>query len=210
MGRGIGGDPGEALGRFAGVLGASCPEGRTELRGSLASGTYDRFSDIDLRWTVPGERFAALVAGVGDQLGRAQPLLTARSDPDFHGSADRRLLTYFFRDLPLFRRLDLEIRAAGPARPPAPTGGGWPPPVSALANAVGAVKAVRRGRPDEVVRGLLDRGFARTGSAERACGAWAADLLRLVAAAERTGLDADPGAWALAARVRDLVTCELT
>ncbi|MFJ9854557.1 hypothetical protein [Streptomyces sp. NPDC101150] len=91
-----------------------CPEGRVELRGPLATATHDRYSGVDLRWTVPGERFAGVAAGVGDHLAGSHPLLTARSDPDFHHAPDRRLLTYFFRDLPLFRRLDLEIRAARP------------------------------------------------------------------------------------------------
>ncbi|MFG2527276.1 hypothetical protein [Streptomyces sp. NPDC048516] len=202
---GQGRDFGQALRAIASALRSRCPEGRLELRGSLAGDAYDRYSDIDLLWTVPGERFAAAVAGAGEALAGALPLLTARSDPEFHDAADRRLLTYFFRDLPLFRRLDLDVRAATPAVGPVPTGGGWPLAVSALANAVGAVKAVRRGRDAETVRGLVERGGARVGVTERASGRWADDIARLVDAAER----ADPGAGELAGRVRELVTGQL-
>ncbi|BDH15313.1 hypothetical protein [Streptomyces hygroscopicus] len=202
---GQGWDFGEALRAIVSALRSQCPAGRLELRGSLAGDAYDRYSDIDLLWTVPGERFAAAVAGAGEALAGACPLLTARSDPEFHDAPDRRLLTYFFRDLPLFRRLDLDVRAGTPPVGPVPAGGGWPLAVSALANAVGAVKAVRRGRDAETVRGLVERGGARVGVREVASGRWADDLARLVDAAER----ADPRARELAGRVRELVTAEL-
>ncbi|AJT64829.3 hypothetical protein T261_3159 [Streptomyces lydicus] len=201
--------PVHALRALVAALRGCCPEGGLELRGSLATGTHDRFSDFDLRWTVPGERFAEAVAGAGAYLGRSLPLLAARSDPEFHDTPDRRLLTYFFRGLPLFWRLDLEVRAATPPAGPVPAGGEWPLPVSALANAVGAVKAVARGRSEEEIRGLLDRGFARAGSRERATGRWAADVVRLADAAERAAGDGDPAAGELAARVRELVRDEL-
>ncbi|MFG2208720.1 hypothetical protein [Streptomyces sp. NPDC048638] len=197
-----------ALRGIVATLRDHCPEARLELRGSLATATHDRYSDLDLCWTVPGERFAAAVAGIDDRLDRTHPLLTARSDPDFHQAPDRRLLTYFFRELPLFRRLDLEIRAATPPTGPVPAGGGWPLPVSALANAVGAVKAVARECPAQTVRGLLDRGFARVGAGERASGRWARDVVRLTEAAERAAADGDPAdgdpaVRELAARVRE-------
>ncbi|MFG2829049.1 hypothetical protein ACGFWI_16565 [Streptomyces sp. NPDC048434] len=60
---GQGRDFGEALRALASALRSQCPEGRLELRGSLAGDAYDRYSDIDLLWNVPGERFAAAVAG---------------------------------------------------------------------------------------------------------------------------------------------------
>ncbi|MFF2928092.1 hypothetical protein ACFVTP_37860 [Streptomyces celluloflavus] len=200
---------------FAGTLRAvvealreCCPGAELELRGSLAGEGADRYSDIDLRWTVPAERFAYCVARVGEHLDAVLPVLSARSDPDAWRAPDRRLLFFFFRGGSLFRRLDLEIRAAGPGPVgAAPAGGGWPVPVSALANALGAVKAVRRGRSAEEIRGLLDRGFARLGSADRATGRWAEDVVNLVDTAE----GADPRApvvRALAARIRYLVAVE--
>ncbi|MFF4951538.1 hypothetical protein [Streptomyces chattanoogensis] len=117
--------PVHTLRALVAALRECCPEGGLELRGSLAAGTHDRFSDFDLRWTVPGERFAEAVAGAGAHLGRSLPLLAARSDPELHGTPDRRLLTYFFRDPPLIRRLGLEVRAAG--------GGGGDPAAGELA-----------------------------------------------------------------------------
>ncbi|GAA1984184.1 nucleotidyltransferase domain-containing protein [Amycolatopsis minnesotensis] len=159
-----------------------CPRSRVALRGSLAAGTADEYSDIDLAWTVPADEFAACLDAVAGKLDAVHPLLSARSDPE-SARRGQRLLFFHFRDLPLFWRLDLEVRAA-------PTGdvldepgsGGWSPAASALANAVAAAKAVHRQR-HEVARGLLDRGFARVGSADRATGDWFADIRRLAAAA---------------------------
>jgi hypothetical protein len=60
--------------------------------------------------------------------------------------------------------------------------GEWSRSASALANAIGVVKAVARKRDTEA-RGLLDRGFARIGEGDRATGAWASDVARLAHAA---------------------------
>jgi hypothetical protein len=132
-------------------------------------------------------------------LGVLRPLESVRSDPDFQRSARRRLLFVLFRDLPLFWRLDLEIWAASAegdtTDEPDAAGDDWSPYASALANAVAAVKAVRRGRFEDA-RGLVDRGFERIGSRDRASGDWAGDITRLADQA------ASPG---LARRVRELV-----
>ncbi|WIY07042.1 hypothetical protein QRX60_25485 [Amycolatopsis mongoliensis] len=45
-------------------------------------------------------------------------------------------------------------------------------------------RLVGRGRFDDA-RGLLDRGFERIGSADRATGEWAADVARLASACAR-------------------------
>ncbi|MGW7634951.1 hypothetical protein [Streptomyces decoyicus] len=90
------------------------------------------------------------------------------------------------------------FRVVGELEPEALAGG-------SLANAVAAVKAVRRGRDAETVRGLVERGGARVGVREVASGRWADDIARLVDAAER----ADPRAREPAGRVRELVTAEL-
>ena len=89
------------------------------------------------------------------------------------------------------------FRVVGELEPEALAGG-------SLANAVAAVKAVRRGRDAETVRGLVERGGARVGVREVASGRWADDIARLVDAAER----ADPRAREPAGRVRELVTAE--
>ncbi|MFH8981171.1 nucleotidyltransferase domain-containing protein [Streptomyces varsoviensis] len=209
----------EALRRIVDALAGHCPQARTAvLRGSLATDTADRFSDFDLVWTVPDADFAACVAAAPSVVHAAHPLLLpARSDPDFHARADRRLLFFTFRDLPLFWRLDLEIRAesGSPPGPLAPPGGGWPLPASALANAVAAVKAVRRDRPD-AARGLVDRGFERLGSRRRATGRWPEDIRGLADAAEAMEAaeaavegGGQPGIRAFAERVRGLVAGEL-
>ncbi|MEU8637322.1 hypothetical protein AB0C38_34540 [Amycolatopsis sp. NPDC048633] len=72
----------------------------------------------------------------------------------------------------------------------------WSRPASALANALGAVKAVGRGRFDDA-RGLLDRGFGRVGSAGRATGEWADDIARLAAVCVRR----EPGLAGYAAEI---------
>ena len=189
-------------GEIRAVLASSCPGSRVELRGSLADGTADVYSDIDLAWTVPDERFGAAVASVPDVLGGLRPLESVRSDPDFQLSTRRRLLFVLFRDLPLFWRLDLEIRAASAegdtTDEPGAAGTGWSPYASAVANAVAAIKAVRRGRFDDA-RGLVDRGFERIGSRDRASGDWAADITRLAEQA------ASPEVGDLSRRVRELV-----
>src|SRR5881227_2663179 len=100
------------VGEVRAALVSSCPGSRVELRGSLADGTADVYSDIDLAWTVPDERFGAAVASVPGVLGGLRPLESVRSDPGCQCSSKRRLLFVLFADLPLFWRLDLEIWAA--------------------------------------------------------------------------------------------------
>ncbi|OIV38069.1 hypothetical protein BIV57_07835 [Mangrovactinospora gilvigrisea] len=138
--------------------------------GSLARGEADGWSDIDLRWTVPAARFAAAVRGLRATLESAgHPVALLRTDPD-PTPPERRLLFARFADLPLFWRLDLEMTADGPVRDSLPPADPWSPHASALANAVGAVKAVRRGRTG-TARGLLERGAERIGLPKDAGGA---------------------------------------
>jgi 8-oxo-dGTP pyrophosphatase MutT (NUDIX family) len=89
-------------------------------------------------------------------------------------------------DLPLFWRLDLDVRGAS-ARPDEPRARGedWSPAESALANAVAAVKAELRARPAEAAA-LLGRGFDRVGlpPAEGATHRRIAVLAAAVSAAE--------------------------
>lgn len=187
-----------------------CPGSRVDLRGSLAAGTADEYSDIDLAWTVPDERFAEAVAQVGRVLDEVHDVESVRSDPDFQRSEKRRLLFVLFQDLPLFWRLDLEVWAASVAGntaydvgEPGARGDDWSPGASALANAVAVVKALRRGRSDDA-RGLLERGLVRVG-ADAATGDWAADIERLA----RAAVAGEPALASLAGRVRDLVRGQL-
>lgn len=182
-----------------------CPGSAAEPAGSLAAGTADAFSDIDIAWVVPDARFPDCLARAVRALGEVRPLGDVRSDPDLHHSDRRRLLFVRFAGVPLFWRLDLDVRTASvaddrhyDAENPAARAreGEWSRPASALANAIGAVKAVARNRDTEA-RGLLDRGFARIGEDDRATGAWASDVARLARAAELR----DPSLTDLAAQV---------
>ncbi|MFF3780613.1 nucleotidyltransferase domain-containing protein [Streptomyces sp. NPDC001933] len=163
------------------ALTAHCPGSRAELRGSLARGTADAYSDIDIVWTVPGDRFAPCLAAVRDVLESVAPLDSLRTDPDVRNSRERRLLFAAFRGLPLFWRVDLEV-GASPAAPgesrPASYGDDWSDPASALANAVAATKAVLRGQPQNA-QGLLERGFRRIDAPDGVSGRWFADIRRL-------------------------------
>ncbi|MFE7464442.1 hypothetical protein ACFU6R_10090 [Streptomyces sp. NPDC057499] len=188
-------------GELARTLAAHCPGSRAEPRGSLARGTADAYSDIDLTWTVPGDRFADCLADVRDVLGAVRPLDSLRTDPDTRRSGARRLFFAAFRGLPLFWRVDLEVVAAqgGAGGPAAPADDAWSWPASALANAVAATKAVLRGRPEDA-RGLLERGLDRVDAPEGPSGHWLADIRRLAdTAAER-----EPELRPLADRVCDL------
>ncbi|WP_203920035.1 hypothetical protein [Rugosimonospora africana] len=191
------------------ALDACCSGSRTELIGSLGAGTADAYSDIDLAWVVPDVSFPACLSSAVAALRRVRPIESVRSDPDFHRSDRRRLLFVRFAGVPLFWRLDLDVRAASVAgdahydsdNPGARAREGeWSRPASALANALGAVKAIARERYDDA-RGLLDRGFDRIGERDRATGAWASDVARLARAAARH----DPALADLAARVTALL-----
>jgi hypothetical protein len=176
--------------RLMAALEATVDGSSAELRGSLATDAGDRYSDVDLRWTVPGAAFGEAIAtapfalaNVGGEL----PLI--RSDPDA-AAPGRRLLALRFPSLPLFWRVDLEVVAEGEATDAPPPD--WPAPASALENAIAAVKA--RGRGDEdAARALLERGHARLGDAPDA-----ATTPR--ALAERAAQE-DPALAAIAARV---------
>ncbi|WP_216858050.1 hypothetical protein [Actinomadura verrucosospora] len=175
--------------RVRAALEGGCDGSRTALLGSLAAGTADVYSDIDVEWIVPDARFDSSLESLRAVLNEVQPVADVRFDPDFLHSDRRRLVFVRFRGVPLFWRLDLSVRASSvdesydQDEPRARAQDGeWSRPASALANAIGAVKAVARRRPDDA-RGLIDRGFARIGSPDRATGAWIDDVARLARAA---------------------------
>ncbi|MFE9534064.1 hypothetical protein [Streptomyces sp. NPDC006691] len=211
-----------------GALRSGCPGSDAGLRGSLARGTADAYSDIDVAWTVPEAGFGAALVRVPVILGGIRPLASLRVDPELRDAPDRRLFFASFTGLPLFWRLDLEVRATsvtglgeaarpcaaapdsdsdpGPDPDPDSDSGPGPDPdsdwslaASALANGVAAVKAVLRDRPD-TARGLLERGFARVGAPASLTGRWPDDITRLADAAAR----AEPAQRALAEQVRAL------
>lgn len=155
-----------------GILGGlerAVPGSQAALRGSLASGTADRYSDIDVLWEVPDDLFAPAVGGIGETLGRVGPGRSLRSDPDFQRSDRRRLFFARFEGAPAFWRLDLDVLARSVGRDerydrdnPDARGADWSLAESALANAVAALKAHLRGG-DELAGELLGRAYRRVG-----------------------------------------------
>jgi predicted nucleotidyltransferase len=137
------------------------------LRGSLASGSADGFSDIDAFWIVPDNCFASALGLAGEALGAVRPVSSLRVDPSLARSDRRRLLFVRFADLPLFWRVDLDVRARSVSgndhydddNPAARSDAGWSRPASAIENATAAVKAAAR-HHDETAAGLLSRGLA--------------------------------------------------
>lgn len=140
------------------------------LRGSLVSGSADDFSDIDALWVVPDDCFAQALDMAGEALSAVRPVSSLRIDPSHARSDRRRLLFVRFAGLPVFWRLDLDVRARSVSEdnrydddnPSARSDGGWSQPASAIENATAAIKAGVR-RQDDTAEGLLSRGFARLG-----------------------------------------------
>jgi predicted nucleotidyltransferase len=78
----------------------SCmPDSRARLRGSLASGTADKYSDIDLAWEIPDDCFQkginTLVWGLRS-VGETESL---RTDPEFRESSAYRLIFIRYKGL---------------------------------------------------------------------------------------------------------------
>lgn len=137
------GAPARAASLVRSALERACPGSVTRLRGSLAAGRADAYSDMDIEWLVSADRFAACVREPGTVLreaaralreaygdawpGRPAPATAharavsigpeyacaVRADPEYAHSPDARLLFVRFPGLPLFWRLDLMVLAEG-------------------------------------------------------------------------------------------------
>jgi hypothetical protein len=146
------------------------PGSSTTLRGSLAARTADPYSDIDLRWVVGDETFTAAVSAAAGLAARLPSVQTVRIDPGLARSDRRRLVFVRLAGVPLFWRVDLDVRVRSVAaddsyddgNPAARDATGWSPPASAMENAIAAIKSGVRGRTD-VTSGLLSRGYDRIG-----------------------------------------------
>jgi predicted nucleotidyltransferase len=152
-------------------LEAAFPGSAVLLRGSLAEGRADPYSDIDLLWDVPDAAFNAAIAELPATLERVRPVASLRFDPDFQHSARRRLAFIRFAGVPLFWRIDLDVFARSVGRDPdydrdnpSARGTCWSFTESSLANAIAAIKALHRGRDTEAAE-LLTRAEARVGVA---------------------------------------------
>lgn len=93
------------------VLRGWVPGSVAEIRGAMGSGTADDYSDIDICWVVPDDSFTQAVDTVGAALSRTTAVLSLRTDPEFGRSARRRLVFARLYGMPLFWRVDIDIRA---------------------------------------------------------------------------------------------------
>ncbi len=141
------------------TLAETAPSAEVAVAGSLATRSHDRYSDIDLLLSVAAEEFCGCLLAVPAALNRAQPVRLLRLDPGTVALPDHRLVFALFRDLPLFWRLDLHVRATSVASgTTALSDLRWSLPASALMNGV----ACRR----------QSNGAWRSGPCHGAVGAW--------------------------------------
>lgn len=150
-------------------LEGAAPGSRAFLRGSLADGSADEYSDIDMLWEIPDPLFKSCVENLEEILLDIHPVESLRSHPDFQESDKRRLVFVRFEGIPLFWRLDLDIFAQSVGgdseyglKDPKAWGSEWSLTESSLMNAVAAVKAHLRGKDDDAMQ-LLERAYERVG-----------------------------------------------
>ena len=149
------------------ALEQSAPESRAGLRGSLAGGFADCYSDIDVFWEVPDELFLESVEELGETLSSVGAVESVRSDPALQNSDKRQLIFVQFAEVPLYWRVDIEVYAESIGMDPTydlgnpdARGDEWSRPHSALTNAVAALKYLLRGN-EGVAEDLLRRAFER-------------------------------------------------
>lgn len=174
-----------------------------QLRGSIATGTADPYSDIDILWVVPNRAFPLLTDAVRRVLAQVRPVESLRSDPTARSSG-RRLFFASFEDVPFFWRLDLEVvPASGCAAHEDGSddqdGSHWSRTEGALMNAVAAVNAHLRGDDNRAQEVLLP-GYARV-ALEPPCLSLKDQIQGLVEGICRI----DPGIDDLSRRVEHLV-----
>ncbi len=193
---------------LCGALNATISGSEAGLRGSLASGAADRYSDVDICWVVPDDGFARAVDSAARAVESVHAVSSLRIDPDLARSELRRLIFIRLEGLPLFWRIDLDVRARSVAADDnydavsraASIEAGWSRPASAIENAVAAIKAVVRHRAS-AASGLLCRGYERIdldpGSAT--------DLPGMITRLADSCAVLEPGLAATAEEVREVV-----
>ena len=157
-------------GKLLAALQGWIPGSVAQLRGSLGAGTADDYSDIDICWVVPDQEFTEAADTLGAALSQCTAVLALRTDPEFARSPMRRVVFARLHGMPLFWRVDIDIRANSVAaddlhdvgNPDARSEAGWSAPASAIENAIAAIKAAVRGQAD-TADGLLGRGCKRIG-----------------------------------------------
>ena len=187
-------------------LAAAVPGSTALLRGSLAEGRADSYSDIDILWEVPDASFSGAIERVCALMATIQAVESIRTDPDFQRSVGRRLFFIRFAGVPVFWRVDLDVFAASVGRDfnydadnPLARGPEWSRTESALANGIAAVKAYLRGN-EASANGLLRRAFERV-AVPLPSGRLPIQLLALT----DTVTVIDPTTFAFAERIRQLI-----
>jgi len=137
------------------------------LRGSLARGTSDPYSDIDVFWELPDARFHDAIDDLPEILASVGPIESVRADPMLQNSDKRQLVFVQFADVPLYWRVDIEVFAQSIERDDAfdldnldARGDRWSLTHSALANGVVALKSLLRGDAEKA-RESLENAYAR-------------------------------------------------
>jgi hypothetical protein len=176
-----------------------------ELRGSLAEGRADPYSDIDIFWEIPDELFQPCVDEIASTLAKVNKIASLRSAPEYQHSDRRRLIFVDFEGIPLFWRADIDILARSVCRDfeydlhnEAARGNDWSLTHSALMNAVAAIKALLRNQ-DETAGQLLNRAFERIGLATPE-----GNSQELVLELSERVAERDPALWGLARRISEL------
>jgi predicted nucleotidyltransferase len=141
----------ELANAVVGSLSAAVRGSASGLRGSLARGTSDRFSDIDVFWELPDGEFHDAIDELPVTLSTAGSVDSIRSDPLLQNSDKRQLIYVQFADTPLFWRVDIEVFAESIERDssydldnPNARGDDWSLTHSALMNGVAALKSLLR------------------------------------------------------------------
>jgi predicted nucleotidyltransferase len=176
-----------------------------QLRGSLAEGRADPYSDIDVFWEIPDELFQTSVDEIAATLGNVRKVINIRSAPEFQRSDGRRLIFVEYENIPLFWRVDIDIFTRSVHRDyeydlhnEAARGNDWSLAHSALMNAVAAIKAILR-HQDETATQLLRRGYERVGLATPA-----GNSPELILVLIRSIAEMDPAQSELAQRITEL------
>ncbi len=137
------------------------------LRGSLARGTSDLYSDIDVFWELPDALFLGAIDDLAEILVSVGPIESIRADPLLQNSDKRQLLFVQFAEVPLYWRVDIEVFAVSIGRDDAydldnldARGDCWSLTHSALANGVAALKSLLRGDVERA-RESLRTAYAR-------------------------------------------------
>ncbi len=133
------------------------------LRGSLARGTSDPYSDIDVFWELPDSKFHDAIDDLSEILASVGPIESIRADPLLQNSDKRRLVFVQFEEVPLYWRVDIEVFAESIGRDDAydldnldARGDCWSLTHSAIANGVAALKSLLRGDAERARESLLN------------------------------------------------------